>query len=118
MTDLNVKVKYFSKTDKGDLMLEFDHKETPFEMDINCGVHADRGTIELSGSLGEGEIVVKLMGSSTHELWSHHYQAGVIQHSQDLEIYGGKYTLCVEFNGAKNGNVHLKYRTNKILGIF
>lgn len=118
LADRDVIIKYFTKVDKSELLLEFDQKEIPFEMNILCGDSTDHGTIELTGYFADGEMTITILSSKTHEIWSQSYNAGLVQDKKEFEIYGGKYILRVEFDKAKKGELHLKYKTNKIFGIF
>lgn len=117
MADFNVRIKNVTRTDKVDLFLKFEQKEIPYEMKIVCGDYTDRGTIEVTGSLGEGEMIIKVFSTDTNVAWSQKYSSGSLKDQQEFEIYAGNYPLHVEFRGAKDGDVHIKYRTNKLFGI-
>jgi len=113
--DKNVMLKWRMTATKGDMRVKFAEKEIPFEIEITPETYTYQGSIDFSGTLHEGSISVLLLSDSREQEYQRFtYKSGKIKDKQHFDLYGGKYILRLEFNGAKDGNLQLTFRTRQI----
>lgn len=115
MKDKNVLIKYYAQKNQSDLFLKFEQKEIPFELSIICGSDVYEGIVEVRGSLEQGDMIISILDGSK-KIWEKKYVPGLIQSVGGRELYEGNYTLRVEFNEAKKGDLRINFATKKMFG--
>jgi hypothetical protein len=115
MVDKNVKIKHLIKKGNGEIEIEFDEKEIPFEMRVTCSIGTYEGALNVRGSLEDGEIAIMLLTGDSQTVWEKTFNSKRFATEERFDIYSGEYIFRIGFNDVRKGKVKVKFSTLSVI---